>query len=143
MNEDDYTDTHQHPLDPTVVEFVAYKRRDGNGWDVYVFEPPGSCPELEATRTDEHHLFIRRIADIDELDDVVAQVEQRLGDGYQLTPYYRETGTRRTIDRIYDHLKRHGAHHLWVRGLPNDGWEMWLRKKDAPLAQGIAPANVA
>ena len=143
MNEDEYTGAHQHPSDPTVVEFVAYERRDGSGWNVYVFKPPGSCPELEATRTDEFHLFIQRIADLNELDGVVAETERRLGDGYRLVPYYRETGTRRAIGRIHDYLKRNGAHDMSVRGLPGDEWELWLRKKDVTLARQIAPANIA
>ena len=37
IDETDYTGLHAHPMDPTVVEFVAYERVDGT-WDVFVFE---------------------------------------------------------------------------------------------------------
>ena len=141
MNEDDYTDNHIHPLDSTIVEFVAYERRDV-GWDVYVFEPLGSCPELETGRMDENHIFIRHIASRDMLEDAVADVERKLGVGYTLSPFYREVGTRRTIDRIIDYLQQGGAHNMHVHAPAPDVWELCIRRKDFALARQITDPDI-
>lgn len=139
MDWDQYTDNHAHPADLTVVEFVAYERLDGD-WDVYVVEPKGSCPELDGSRVDENHIFIRR-ARSEELDQVVAEVEKKLGDGYQRVPFYRETGSRKTIQQIRDHLREQGAYGISIHKDARKEWVIIIRKKDFPLASEIITSN--
>jgi hypothetical protein len=136
MNNDEYTGLHTHPASPTVVE-----RRDGE-WDVFVAEPAGSCPELEGGRIDPHHIFVRRLQDIRQLEDVAEEIETTLGEGYQRVLFYRESGSRRIIQKIVDHLKARGAHAMWVRSTADNEWELLIRRKDFPIAGEIILSNV-
>ena len=70
--EDNYTDQHIHPGAHCPLGLVAYERRD-SGWDVFAFEPVGSVPELEANRSDESHIFLRRIESPREIDTVASE----------------------------------------------------------------------
>lgn len=45
------------------MEVVGYERKTG-GWDVYVNESIGTCPELEAGRVDDEHIFIETIISV-------------------------------------------------------------------------------
>jgi hypothetical protein len=143
MKEEDYIDfdLHAHPSGSTVVEIVAYQRND-RSWDVFIYEPKGSIPEMESLRTDEGHIFYKNIPSSQELDKVADEIEQRLGEGYCLVPYYRERGTRRTLDRIFDHLRRHGAHGMWLHGDGPDEWVIRIRRKDIVLAEQVVRSNI-
>src|SRR5262245_44509374 len=121
MNEHEYTGSHAHPSDPSVVEIVAYQRMD-RYWDVFVCEPLGSCPELESKRIDANHLFIQKIKDVNELAHIVSEIEEHLGIGYQRTEFYREIGSRSTIQAIIDHLKRQGAFGMQVQADADHKW---------------------
>ncbi len=136
-----YTDRHTHPSGSYCIEFVAYERRDG-GWDVFAYEEEGACPELEEARVDAEHIFLAHIQSSAEVDGVAATVMERLGDGYRQVVFYREAGSRKTIGKIYTHLQRAGAKHMWVRSINDTDWELVLRRKDFPLAEEIAASNV-
>jgi hypothetical protein len=136
-----YTDRHTHPSDSYCVEFVAYERRDG-GWDVFAFEPEGSCPELDADRIDAEHIFVERIANSAEIDVVAKSVMEKLGDGYRSAVFYREVGSRRLIGKIQSHLQKAGAGSIWVRSSGSNDWEIVIRRKDFPVAEEIAASNV-
>jgi hypothetical protein len=127
MNDHGYTSLHIHPTFQTVVEIVAYQRIDC-GWDVFVFEPPGACPELESGRVDDQHIFIQWIETEREIDQVADEIENRLGAAYQRVTYYREIGTQRTIQSIEDHLLQNGATGL-----------LFIRRKDFPLLPRFSP----
>src|SRR5919197_3903586 len=92
------------------VVWDAQERRDG-GWDVFVFEPPGACPEMEArgTRVDDGRIFIARVQSPEEFRDLVRELESGLGNGYECALYYREVDGRRFIGRIHGHLSRRRA----------------------------------
>ena len=141
MKEEDYTDLHRHPSDPTIVEIVAYERRN-QSWDVFIFEPIGSIPEMESQRTDEWHIFVKNIKTPDELDNVAKEIERQLGVGYSSVPFYREAGTRRVIDRIFDHLRKQGAHGMAVRAQGPGEWELLIRLRDVPVAEQITLSNI-
>ena len=141
MREEEYTELHIHPSDAAKVEVVAYQRKDG-GWDVYIFEPNGSVPELEHLRTDENHIFIRRIGGPEEFDAVAKSIDQQLGDGYISKAFYREKGTRRTIDKIYDSLSKGGARGMSVQSCGPNEWELSIRRKDWEHATKIALSNI-
>jgi hypothetical protein len=133
-----YTGVHSHPLETDRVEIVGYERKAG-GWDVYVYEPVGSCPELEASRVDDWHIFIETIDSSTELERVAAEINRRLGSGYELAVYFRESG-----GRIYDYLRGRGAQHMWVRAIPNSSdWELVIRRKDFELAGEVEKSNMA
>lgn len=137
-----HTENHCHPSAPVPVEVVAHERKAG-GWDVYVFEPVGSCPELEARRVDAQHIFIETIGSSDELDRVAEDLRNRLGPRYEHAVYFRESGGRRTIGKICDHLQRRGARHMHVNTVPNSSdWELRIRKKDFELAREVEKSNV-
>jgi hypothetical protein len=135
-----YSGKHIHPMDPTVIEIVAYERLDGE-WDVFVCEPPGSCPEYEAARIDNYHMYVERIASHDMLNAAVDRIEAYLGEAYRRVPYYRETGSRRIIQRIRDHLHAHQAGGMFVHSEPPDNWVLYIRRKDISLAQEVAVSN--
>lgn len=137
-----YTDVHAHPRNPALVEVVAYERKAG-GWDVYVFESIGACPELEAGRMDDQHIFIETIGTSGELDRVNEDICTRLGRGYEIAVYFREHGGRRVIGKLVDHLRRGGAQKMHVNAVPNSGdWELRIRRKDFELAAEITQSNV-
>lgn len=137
-----YTDNHSHPMDPVRVEVVGYERKAG-GWDVFVFEPVDSCPELEAGRVDDQHIFIETIRSSTELDRVAEEIYRRLGSGYELAVYFRENGSRRIIGKIYDHLQQRGAHHMSVGAVQNSSdWELVIRRKNFELAGEVENSNV-
>jgi|JI10StandDraft_1071094.scaffolds.fasta_scaffold229698_2 hypothetical protein len=137
-----YTDNHTHPSRPGRVEVVAYERMVG-GWDVYVFEPIGACPELEGGRADDQHIFIETINDSDELDRVNEDICTRLGPGYEFAVYFRESDGRRAIGKIVDHLKQRGATGMHVRAVPDTSdWELCIRRKDFELAGEVAKSNI-
>ena len=141
MDKSRYTGQHIHPSGPTHVELVAYETIDG-AWDVFVFEPRGSCPELEGSRIDDDHIFIETIESADKLDCVASRVVQRLGAPYAIVPYFREVGTRRTIDKITSHLQKSGATGMHVQSIGEDNWQLAIRRKDFRTAREIIPPNV-
>ena len=142
MKEEDYTERHTHPMDSTVVEIVAYERRD-QSWDVFIYEPAGTVPEMESQRTDESHIFVENIKTPDELDKVAKKIESQLGAGYERVPFYREAGTRRVIGKIYDHLRKQGAQNMWVHSNGLEDWELLIRRKDVTLAEQVTLSNVS
>jgi hypothetical protein len=141
MDWSQYTDRHIHPANPGVVEIVAYERQDG-AWDVYVFEPAGSCPEIEADRTDQDHIFVARVGSPDDIDPVARAVDERLGDSYRCAVYYRETGGRKIIGRIQRHLQEHGGQHIVVRAAGAGDWELIIRRRDFDTAREGTNPNV-
>jgi|SRR5579871_1364887 len=141
MDEHEYTGSHIHPIDPTVVEIVAYQRKDKD-WDVFVCEPEGSCPELESNRSDAQHIFIQKIKDISELARIAGEIEERLGTAYQRTDFYREIGTRRIIQAAISHLQRRGAFGMQVRAAAENEWILSIRKKDVPIASEVVSTNL-
>ena len=141
MDKARYTGRHIHPSDPTDVELVAYETIDG-AWDVFVFEPRGSCPELEGSRIDDDHIFIETIDLADELDDAARRIVRRLGDAYTIVPYFREVGSRRTIDKIASHLHRSNATGFHVQSIGEDKWQLAIRRKDVRTAREVIPPNV-
>ena len=136
-----YSDRHTHPSGSYCVEFIAYERRDG-GWDVFAYEEEGACPELEEARVDAEHIFLAHIHSSGEIDDVAAKIMEGLGDAYQRAVFYREAGSRKTIGKIYTHLQRAGAKHMWVRSVNDSDWELVLRRREFPLAEEIIASNV-
>ena len=141
MKEEEYTELHIHPSDTPKVEIVAYQRKD-QGWDVYINEPNGSVPELEHFRTDENHIFIKRINAPEEIEAVAMSIYQQLGDGYLVEAYYREKETRRTIDKIYDFLRKGGAQGMSVHSCGPNEWELSIRRKDWEHAARIVVSNI-
>ena len=141
MNEHEYRGSHVHAIDPTVVEIVAYQRKDRD-WDVFVCEPEGSCPELESNRIDVQHIFIQKIKDVGELVRIAGEIEECLGTAYQRTDFYREIGTRRIIQAAISHLQRRGAFGMQVRAAGENEWILSIRKKDIPLASEVVATNL-
>jgi hypothetical protein len=133
MDESKYLDTHIHPMDPTPVEMVAYECRDG-GWDVFVVEPVGSCPELEDLRVDERHLFIKHVNVRLEVEGSFSDILNRLGIGYQREVFFREADGRRTIERLVEILHRNGVYGMGVQST-NGKWELVLRRKNFDAGQ--------
>lgn len=137
-----FTERHTHLDVPLGIEVVAYERK-GGGWDLFLFEPPGSCPELESARVDDQHLFIETVSTATELDQAARTLCDRLGSGYKLAVYFREAGGRRTIGQLVDHLRSRGAHQVHVRSVPDStDWELVLRQKDFAIASEFAKSNV-
>jgi hypothetical protein len=141
MKEEEYTDLHKHPTDDTFVEIVAYERHDRRR-DVFIFEPKGSIPEMESFRTDDNHIFYKNIQSSMELDKIAEEIEKRLGNQYSTVPYYRERGTRRTLDRIFDHLRKQEAHGMHIRAEGSDEWVILIRRKDKMLAEQVVRSNI-
>jgi len=141
MDWNKYTDYHVHPQDNHLVEIVAYERLDG-AWDVYVFEPTGTCPELEADRVDNNHIFVGKMESRFDINRIADTVDRQLGDEYQCEVYYREAGSRRIIGKITAHLMKQGAQHVWVRSTGTGDWELVIRRKDFKLADEVARSNV-
>ena len=141
MKEEEYTDIHKHPSDGSFVEIVAYERHD-RSWDVFIFEPKGSIPEMESFRTDDNHIFFKNIQSSSELDKAAEEIEKQLGNQYREVPYYRESGTRRTLDRIFDHLRKQGAHGMHIRAEGSDEWVILIRRKDLILAEQVVRSNI-
>jgi hypothetical protein len=89
---------------------------------------------MESQRTDEWHIFVKNIKTPDELDKVAKGIERQLGVGYSKVLFYREAGTRRVIDRIFDHLRKQGVYGMEVRAQGPGEWDLLIRRKDVPLA---------
>lgn len=140
MNWNEYTDKHTHPLDQHAVELVAYERKDGF-YDLFAFEPPGGCPELEEQRVDDEHILIARGLSRNAIDPAANQVDKLLGSKYDRIIYFREVGGRRVVGRIHSHLVANGAQHVSVRSTGNNEWEIVIRRKDADLARQVVPTN--
>ena len=136
-----YTGYHVHPRDPHSVEIVAHERRD-KGWDVFAREPAGSCPELEADRVDDDHIFIASIDSQEWVENLAYELDRRLGDPYKHEVFYRESGGRRVIGKIQSHLRKNGACHIWVRAAGDGDWELVIRRKDFDLAAQCVASNV-
>ena len=141
MNWNEYTDHHSHQSGSHKVEIVAYERCD-SGSDVFMFEPNGSVPEFEEARVDDEHIFITRIEHRGDLDQVAEEIDERLGQAYESKVYYRESGARRVIGHIQDHLQKRGAQHILVQSDSRGNWELVIRLKDFPLAGEVAQSNV-
>lgn len=136
-----YTDIHIYPSNSINVEIVAYQTVTGE-WDVFVFEPVGSCPELEELRTDDDHIFIGTIDSEDQLDHVAQRINEQLGDAYEQVPYYQESGSRRIIGKITSYLQNANITGLWVRSIGEDKWQLLIRKKDFPKTREVIEFNV-
>lgn len=141
MNEKDYTGVHTHPSDPTVVEIVAYERID-QSWDVFIFEPEGSVPELESQRVDEEHILVKNLKTVSELAVAVEEIERKLGAEYEKVLFYKEAGTRRVVGLVYDHLRKLGATGMSLRAQGEGNWELFVRRKDVPLAEQVVFSNI-
>jgi hypothetical protein len=57
-------------------------------------------------------------------------------------PVYREAGTRRVIDRIFDHLRKQGVCGMEARAQGPGEWEPLIRRKDVPLAEQVILSNI-
>ncbi len=59
-------------------------------------------------------------------------------------PYYEEVDGRRTIQSIYDHLRRKGCKGMTVskKSASPDVWRISIRRRDIPLALEVAPPNL-
>jgi hypothetical protein len=141
VDEARYTDRHVHPSIQTDVEVVAYETIDG-AWDVFVFATLGSCPELEASRTDDEHVFVETIDAADQVDQVAGRIMERLGDAYAIVPYSRESGSRRIIGRITSHLQEANATGVHVQSIGDDYWQLSIRKRDFTAAREVIEPNV-
>ena len=124
MDWNKYTDYHVHPQDNHLVEIVAYERLDG-AWDVYVFEPTGTCPELEADRVDNNHIFVGKMESRFDINRIADTVDRQLGDEYQCEVYYREAGSRRIIGKITAHLMKRVLN-MYGYALPVPAIGNWL-----------------
>jgi hypothetical protein len=142
MNEDDYTDHHCHPLCEHLVEMVAYERHDGS-YDVFVFEPVGACPELEAGRVDEHHIFIKRISSLSDFEEVVLRINCQLGPHYAHAVFCYESGSRSVIGQLYTQFQAQGIRDIQVQPTKSGGWELLLRRKDFALAKSLQETFLA
>jgi hypothetical protein len=145
MDMSQYTEWHTHPLS-SLFEMVAYERLDGS-WDVFVYAPVASVPELEATRVDEVHSLAGYVpADAlspEEIQRIADDIEERFGENYRLVLFYEEMAERRIIQRILEHLKRRGAHGMHVGSDGHNKWQLHIRKKDLPIASEVIASNVA
>lgn len=142
LNEDGYTGNHSHPLCEHLVELVAYERHDGS-YDVFVFEPVGVCPELEAGRVDKQHIFIERISSLSDFEDVVLRINRQLGPSYEHVVFYQESGSRHQIGQLYTLFQAQGIRDMQVQPTESEGWELLLRRKDFALAQHLQEALLA
>jgi hypothetical protein len=140
MNPNEYTDRHTHPRGSHAVELVAYERKDGF-YDLFAFEPPGACPELEEQRVDNEHILVARSLTQDEIDTAASEVDKLLGSKYDPIIYFQEVGGRRMVGKIHSHLVANGARRVWVRSTGNNDWEIVIRRKDAELAGQVVPSN--
>ncbi|WP_309712572.1 hypothetical protein [Armatimonas sp.] len=142
MNEDDYTGSHSHPICQHLVELVAYERHDGS-YDVFVFEPVGFCPELEADRVDEHHIFIERIPSLSDFEEVVLRINRQLGPRYEHVVFYYESGSRRIIGQLYTQFQAHNIRDMRIEPTGSRDWGLLLRRKDFALAQTLQEVHLA
>lgn len=136
-----YQGPHQHPSISSWVEIVAYKRQD-DIWEVFIFEPKGSLPELEVHRIDDDHIFFKTIEDIAEIDPIVREVHDAIGPGYELLPFFQERSSRKWIGKIYDHLRKAGRTGMAVKESKKGVWEIMIRKKDFSLASEVISSNI-
>ena len=111
-------------------------------WDVFDFEPFGSCPELEEFRVDEDHIFFKTIDSEDQIDHVAEGINELLGDAYELVPYYQESGSRRIIGKINSFLQNANITRIYVHSIGENEWELLIRKKDFPVARKFIEPNV-
>lgn len=144
INGIEYPGNHIHPLAPSILDIIAYERKDGT-WDVYIFEPAETIPELESKRVDEKYIFIKSINRPEELNVVVSEIESKYKkqiDDNTVCPFYSEENTRRTIDKIFSFLKANDCDHMFVRSTKKDTWILSIRKKDFPLAEKVIKSNI-
>ena len=122
------------------VEFGAHERRDGS-WDVYLDDPPGSCPELDDPRNKDGRLLLGNISDLEKFDSFAEQIMMKIGPSYQTDPYYREQSVRRITQQLFDHIRNRGCHGMFLR---SDGvhWELWVRRKDWSIAAEKKRSNI-
>jgi hypothetical protein len=166
MDMSQYTGYHTY-LDTSLFAMTTYERLDG-GWDVFVVEPVGAVPELEAVRVDENYIFvghvpltvpaleeIQQIAERlrlgegqeftvipSETQQIAYDIEERLWEDYHLVVFYGEMGERRIIQRILEHLRHRGAHGMQVGSDGHNYWQLRIRKKDVPIASEFITSNV-
>lgn len=131
---------HAHPSVPCWVEVVAYQRKDKR-WDVFLFEPKGSIPELEEKRVDEDHIFFKTIESIENLNSIIEEIHLVIGPGYEPRTYFREDNSRKWVGRIYDHLRDQGRTGTSVHEFEPGKWEILVRKKDFPKAAEVIETN--
>lgn len=141
MDKNQYTQCHVHPTYSATVEIVAHERKDA-GWDVFIFEPRNSVPELDIHRIDDNHIFFKRITSSNEIERVATEIDEKLGEQYQRVPFFREKCSRKICGKIYSHLKKMGCHHMEIHSLSANTWEICIRQKDIPFAEQIAKSNV-
>lgn len=137
MTVDFESEEHFHPDVRAEIEFVAYLRANGT-YDLYIYEPLGSVPELDAKRHDDHHIFIACVPDSDAACQAAEEIAASLGESYQRVELLYEQGSRKSIGRVYDELKRQGATHLFVSRVGSSSdWVLYGRRKDQVAAREI------
>jgi hypothetical protein len=68
-------------------------------------------------------------------------VEKLIADS-RLVRYYQETGERRVIQQITDHMKTRGCVGMTVQRDGKDNWVLSVWKKDEEIAREIAQKNI-
>ena len=123
------------------VELVAYRRKGGS-YDMYLFEPPGSVPELESHRVDAEHIFVASLPDEASVQEAENQLCKRLAAAYEVVPFLEERGSRIGLGLVYDALRRADVQSLYVvRVGATENWVLRGRRKDLPAAMVAAKAH--
>lgn len=136
-----YHGLHKKPNPPSWVDVIAYQRKDEK-WDVYIYEPKGSVPELEDKRVDDDSIFFKTIESDKNLDLAVKEIHNTLGSGYEPLVFFREPHSRKQIERIYEHLIKSKKNGITIREVENGIWEILVRRKDFPIAAQIIDSNL-
>ena len=124
-----------HPRTPGPIEVVAYEHREG-GLEVFAFEPAGVLPgEWEAHRVDPNHVYLMRVDDADQLENVVLALARKLGADYEKVVGYREKepGQKTQVSRLLHRIHKRGATGYALQTGTDGCWELVLRRRDLPL----------
>jgi hypothetical protein len=136
-----YTGGHNHPVYDYKMDFVAYERFDKKH-DLYIFSNEYLNDELEKNRVDNLHVFIKTIDSINkEMEMLCEEVMEKLGEDFQVVPYYREINSRVVCGRIVDYLRSINSQGMHLHS-DNNIWTLEIRKKDFRNASVIASSNI-
>jgi len=137
---DIYNGGHCHPAWSFDIEFVAYHRFD-NKHDLFVFANEFLNEEIEKYRVDDYHIFIKTLNSLDEMEQICDEVMIKLGEDFQVVPYYKEKNSRVICGRIVTYLKSINSKGMHLHSENND-WVLEIRKKDFDNASKIAISNI-
>jgi hypothetical protein len=70
-----------------------------------------------------------------------ADIDALISDN-QRVHFYQEVGSRRVIQKIFDHLQKHKCYWMMVQSIANDVWLLSILKKDTQIASEISKSNM-